>query len=72
MLNQSRVHVREKLGRAMIQKILEKQQNAAYVLITCAAPTEDGRMEVELTFDGDEDLAAYLIESAHGVIGVEE
>jgi hypothetical protein len=72
VLQHSRVQVREKLGRAMIQKILAKQQNAAYVLITCAAPKEDGRMEVELIYEGDEDLAAYLIETAHGVIGVDE
>ena len=60
--------VSQKLEQAMIAKILEKQQNAAYVLITCAAPEEDGRMEVELTHGGDADLAAYLIESAHGLM----
>ena len=62
--------MQQKLGQAMIVKILEKQQNAAYVLITCAAE-KDGRMEVELTRGGDADLAAYLIESAHNLIEVD-
>jgi len=62
--------VQQKLEQAMIRKILEKQRNAAYVLITCAAE-KDGRMEVELTQGGDTDLAAYLIESAHSLIEVD-
>ncbi len=62
--------VQQKLGQAMISRILEKQQNAAYVLITCAAE-KDGRMEVELTQGGDVDLVTYLIESAHNLIEVD-
>ena len=57
------------LDRAVIQKILERQKNACYVLITCQEPTDDGQMHVEMTYDGDMDLAAYLIESAHRQIG---
>lgn len=44
------------------------EKNACYVLITCGEPTEDGRMEVEMTFEGDASLAAYLLESAQGLI----
>lgn len=44
------------------------ESNACYVLITCTEPTGDGKMEVEMTYDGDPTLAAYLIESAHGLI----
>ncbi len=44
------------------------EKNACYVLITCGEPTEDGRMEVEMTYEGDASLAAYLIESAQGFI----
>jgi hypothetical protein len=44
------------------------EANACYVLITCGEPTEDGKMEVEMTYEGDESLAAYLIESAQGLI----
>jgi hypothetical protein len=46
--------------------LLEK--NTCYVLITCSAPSEDGKMEVEMTYEGDASLAAYLIESAQGLI----
>jgi len=48
------------------QKIME--QNACYVLITCKEPKEDGKMDVELVYEGDATLAAYLIESAQGFI----
>jgi hypothetical protein len=44
------------------------EQNACYVLITCAAP-KDGKMEVAMIYEGcDESLAAYLIESAQSFI----
>ncbi len=48
------------------------ESNACYVLITCAEPTEDGKMQVEMTYDGDPSLAAYLIESAHSLIENQE
>lgn len=48
-----------------IKKVIGNK-NACYVLITCEEPTEDGRMQVEMTYEGDACLAAYLIESAHG------
>ena len=44
------------------------EKNACYVLITCGEPSEDGKMEVEMTFEGDASLAAYLLESAQGLI----
>ena len=42
------------------------EKNACYVLITCSEPSEDGKIEVEMTYEGDSVLAAYLIESAQG------
>ena len=45
--------------------------NACYVLITCAAPSEDGKMKVEMTYQGDPVLAAYLVESAQQFIDIE-
>lgn len=45
------------------------RKNACYVLIACGEPAEDGKMQVEMTFEGDECLAAYLIESAQDFIG---
>ena len=49
-----------------IKKALSKN-NACYVLITCGEPSEDGKMQVEMDYDGDESLAAYLLESAQSV-----
>ena len=40
---------------------------ACYVLITCTEPTADGKMEVEMNYDGDIDLAAFLVENASQV-----
>ena len=37
---------------------------ACYVLITCTEPNNEGKMEVEMHYDGDESLAAFLVENA--------
>ncbi len=37
---------------------------ACYVLITCSDPAGDGKMEVEMNYEGDEMLAAFLLENA--------
>jgi hypothetical protein len=44
------------------------ENNACYVLITCGKPSKDGKMQVEMTYEGDASLAAYLIESAQEII----
>ncbi len=44
------------------QKLSE--MHACYVLITCTEPSNDGRMEVEMDYDGDECLASMLVEQA--------
>ncbi len=44
------------------------EDHACYVLITCGQPSKDGKMQVELTYEGDPHLAAYLLESAQGYI----
>lgn len=49
-----------------IRKILGPKC-ACYVLITCTEPSEKGNMEVELHFEGDEKLAAFLVENASQV-----
>ncbi|NGX30937.1 MAG: hypothetical protein K940chlam8_00292 [Chlamydiae bacterium] len=41
-----------------------KKKQACYVHITCSDPSEDGDMEVEMTYEGNEDLVAYLVENA--------
>jgi hypothetical protein len=48
------------------------ERNACYVLITCGQPSAEGKMEVEMTYEGDVSLAAYLIESAQSIIDNQE
>lgn len=50
-----------------LKKALGKD-NACYVVITCALPTEDGKMDVEMTYEGDETLASYLLENAQQIM----
>ncbi|MES2274105.1 MAG: hypothetical protein V4487_07925 [Chlamydiota bacterium] len=35
-----------------------------FVLITCTEPTEEGKMNVEMNYEGDESLAAFLVDNA--------
>lgn len=44
------------------------EDSACTVLIKCGQPAEDGKMQVEMVYEGDASLAAYLIESAQGII----
>jgi hypothetical protein len=39
-----------------------------YVLLTCSEAAADGSMEVEMKYEGDKWLAAYLIQSAQGIL----
>ena len=48
------------------------ENNACFVLITCGQPSKDGKMQVEMTYQGDPFLAAYLVESAQNFIDQEE
>jgi hypothetical protein len=41
---------------------------ACYVLITCREQTDDGQMQVEMTYEGDAFLANYLLQGAQTVI----
>lgn len=42
-------------------------QCACFVLITCSHPGADGKMQVEMNFDGEESLAAFLVDNASQV-----
>ncbi len=48
-------------------KMVLKDQYPCYVLITCTAPCKDGKMNVAMNFEGDEDLASFLVENASQV-----
>ena len=54
-----------------IKKFLKKN-NACYILLRCSDPNMDGSMEVDMSYDGDKVLAAYLLENAIDVLeGIE-
>ena len=46
--------IREKLAK----------DHSCYVLITCDSPSAEGKMNVEMSYEGDPVLAAYLIQGA--------
>jgi len=48
------------------------KKHVCYVLITCDAPSDDGKMQVEMTYEGDATLAAYLLQGAQGFIDEQE
>jgi hypothetical protein len=53
-----------------VEKEVEKvlgNKCACYVLITCSEPSSDGNMSVEMKYEGDESLAAFLVENASQV-----
>lgn len=37
---------------------------ACYVLITCDKPSKNGEMQVAMSYQGDKDLASYLLHGA--------
>lgn len=43
------------------------EKHACYVLITCSEPSKEGQMQVEMCYDGDESLAAFLVDNASQV-----
>lgn len=48
------------------------KKHVCYVLITCDAPSDGGEMEVEMTYEGDATLAAYLLQGAQTFIDEQE
>jgi hypothetical protein len=57
------------------QKRVKKNLNknhACYLLITCDKPSEDGNMQVEMTYEGDVALASYLLQGAQSIIDEQE
>lgn len=45
------------------KKLLDKQM--CYILITCTLPDEeDGKLNVEMSYDGDPALTSYLLQGA--------
>lgn len=57
-----------------IEKMKKKlhENCACYVLITCSQPNKEGNMNVEMSYEGDESLAAFLVENANQVFECQE
>ena len=53
-----------------IRKILS--DHIGYVLITCRPTRKSGKMKVEVSYEGDPDLASYLVDGAQGYIESEQ
>jgi len=50
-----------------VEKCVRKElakRHACYVLITCNEPSDDGEMQVEMSYEGDAALAAYILQGA--------
>ena len=56
--------LQERSAVSLVPKVPEKQQSGCSVTITCGHPSEDGKMEVEFTYNGDKVLVMYLLETA--------
>ena len=48
------------------------KNHACYLLITCAEPSADGNMKVEMTYKGDTALASYLLQGAQTLMDEQE
>jgi hypothetical protein len=60
---------RKSFSTSRIQKInTTKKKATCYVLITCGEPNEEGKMDVEMTYEGEPILAAYLLENAQSIL----
>jgi hypothetical protein len=44
------------------------KDHSCYVLVTCNTPSEDGKMQVEMSYEGDPVLAAYLLQGAQSFL----
>ena len=51
--------VKEKVAR-----LLSKENLACFILITCKEPTAEGKLQVDMSYEGDTGLASYLIDNA--------
>ncbi|NGX57821.1 MAG: hypothetical protein K940chlam3_00717 [Chlamydiae bacterium] len=51
---------------SFMEKLLKN--HASYILITCDEPESDGRMNVNMSHEGDSYLVSYLINTAQAMI----
>ena len=62
-------HQQTKVGTAAHEKIRKiLSHHIGYVLETCRPTRQEGKMEVEVSYEGDPDLASYLVDGAQGYL----
>lgn len=53
--------------KEVIHDALSKE-HACFVLITCDPPTDEGNMNVQLSYEGDVTLASYMLQGAQDIL----
>lgn len=58
--------VRPNFALGNISKLKEAlaREDLSFVLITCTKPSEEGKMDVQMDYEGDRDLIAFLMKNA--------
>lgn len=57
-----------------VRKHLEEalsEESICHILVTCHSPSKDGKMHVEMTYQGDPSLVSYLLQNAQNLIDQE-
>lgn len=66
---------RRGLTKKNIKRFLKKKEKGrtiCYVLLTCEEPSDEGKMNVEMKYEGDQYLASYMIERASKIMNGEK
>lgn len=64
--------MRRDMEQRIKDTLAKKKKHACYILITCDEPTEDGQMQIEMTYEGDTTIASYLLQGAQAYINAQE
>lgn len=58
-----KIEIEKKVLMAKLKSVIG-DQCACFVLISCSEPSTEGQMDVQMHFEGDETLVAFLLENA--------
>jgi hypothetical protein len=59
----TKLDMKSRANLEQVKKLLA-EDHSCYVLLTCTPPTTEGKMEVEMAYEGEDFLASYLIDNA--------
>lgn len=69
-MNRKTISFQTDLANEDLVSVLKKalgKKCACCVLITCSTPENDGSMKVDMSYEGDEMLASFLVDNASQV-----